>query len=191
MYVATKIFSVLVFTGSLTTATLSSASDEISSAGTETRPMSPGEGGQERHVLGQLAVSLAGGSAAMRPLRAVPVRDDDEKDRLEPSIPGMDCSIDRILSYVSCYSSTIATKDEAQHRLRTLLDELEATLPANRWRAAEMERRINSIASYTFADQISDASIDLDIIEQPTREGGYTYAITIYGWAAPDLQITH
>jgi hypothetical protein len=39
----------------------------------------------------------------MRALRGSP-DEYDQKDRLQPALPGMNCGIDRILSYVSCYS---------------------------------------------------------------------------------------
>jgi len=181
MHGTTKILTGLFFVSSLNASAISFAAEENSSGTTKTIIAPSSEAGQERHVLGQLAVALAAGSVGMRPWRGSPV-EEDQKYRLQPPIPGMDCSVDRILSYVSCYSAETDTRQQADRRFRQFVEELNAVLPVNRWRGNETEPRINSVLSYTFEDQVTDASIDLDLIEQPTREAGPSYVITIYGW---------
>src|SRR5580765_3059482 len=147
MHGTTKILTGLFFVSSLNASAISFAAEENSSGTTKTIISPSSEAGQEGHVLGQLAVALAAGSVGMRPWRGSPMKD-DEKDRLEPPIPEMDCSVDRILSYVSCYSTTTDRRQQADYRFRRFIDELKAVLPANRWRGVETEPRINSILSY-------------------------------------------
>ena len=183
MYCATKIFTALFFVSSLAAGTRSFAAEEKPSAAI--KPSS--EARQERNVLQRLAAALVVGSEGMRPLRGSPL-EDDMKNRLEPPIPGMDCVIDRILSYVSCYSPTTLVKREADDRFRGFINELQDVLPANRWRGAQTQPRVNSISSYTFEDPISDATIDVDLIELPTAEGE-SYTVTFYGWTAPDQRL--
>src|SRR5947207_3104039 len=158
MHGTTKILTGLFFVSSLNASAISFAAEEDSYGTTKTIIAPSSEAGPERHVLGQLAVALAAGSVGMRHWRGSPMKD-DEKDRLQPPIPDMDCGIDRILSYVSCYSTTNDTRQQADHRFRRFVDELKVVLPANRWRGIETEPRINSILSYTFEDRVSDASI--------------------------------
>ena len=94
--------------------------------------------------------------------------------RIEFSLrfPAMDCDIDQILSYISCYSATTDMKEAADYRFTRLIKELQDVLPADRWRGGETQGRINSILSYTFENRISHATIDVDLIERPTAEGG-------------------
>ena len=47
--------------------------------------------------------------------------------------PAMDCDIDRILSYISCYSATTDMKEAADYRFTRLIKELQDVLPADRW----------------------------------------------------------
>ena len=186
MYDATKILTGLFFISSLTSGATSFASEEASSVATKTT-IASSEASQERNVLQRLTAALVVGSEGMRPLRGSPA-EDDMKNRLEPPIPGMDCVIDRILSYVSCYSPTTHVKREADDRFWGFINELQDVLPANRWRGAQTQPRVNSISSYTFEDPISDATIDVDLIELPTAEGE-SYTVTFYGWTAPDQRL--
>jgi len=62
------------------------------------------ETGQTTDVLSRLAGGLSSGSEAMRQFHGLRSENQDNKDDLDPAIPGMECYIDRILSYVSCYS---------------------------------------------------------------------------------------
>jgi hypothetical protein len=96
----------------------------------------------------------------------------------------MDCSVDEIADYVSCYGSPIASKEEAERRFTGLIDELQAVLPSERWQGAETEPRTASIRSYTCRDQDSDAQIDIDIVPQWSPNEEISHVITIFGWTA-------
>jgi hypothetical protein len=80
------------------------------------------------------------------------------------SIPGMDCSVDRIANYVSCYASAIGSKEEASRRFVRLINELQAVLPSDRWRGEETHAEIDAIRSYTYEDRNCNARIDIDLI---------------------------
>ncbi len=114
------------------------------------------------------------------------LRPDDEETKrpLDPTIPDMDCSVDEIADYVSCYGSPIASKEEAERRFTGLIDELQAVLPSERWQGAETEPRTGSIRSYTYRDQDSDAQIDIDIAPQWSANEEISHVITIFGWTA-------
>jgi hypothetical protein len=102
-----------------------------------------------------------------------------EKDRLKPPIPDIECDVDRIVSYVSCYSSLIDTREEAGNLFTRFVNELQSTLPPDRWRKAKEELRIDSTRSYTYEDQGSDAHIDIDLSARAD-----SYMVTIFGWTA-------
>ena len=121
----------------------------------------------------------------MRTLRGSPYGD-DEKDRLQPPMPGMDCGIDRILSYLSCYSSIVDSEKEAGNLFTQFAYDLQAALPSDSWRKVDNMPAIGSIRSSTYEDQISGAQIDIDLITRLTVEGQYSYIITIYGWTATE-----
>ena len=137
-----------------------------------------GQTNQETSALGRLALALSAGNDAMRPLRGSQT-EYGEKDRLNSPIPDMECDVDRIVSYVSCYSSVIGTREEAGNLFTRFVDELQSTLPSDRWRKVKEEPRINSIRSYTYADQESDAHIDIDLIALSD-----SYMVRIFGWTA-------
>ena len=101
----------------------------------------------------------------------------------------MDCSIDDVADYVSCYDSAVGSKQEADRRFIQLINELRAVLPPVRWRGMEKESGIDSIRSYTYADQNSDAHIDLDMVVQLKTGGEYFYLVTIFGWAATEPRL--
>jgi hypothetical protein len=142
-----------------------------------------GQKNQEASALGRLALALSAGNDAMGPLRGSQT-EYREKDRLKPPIPDMECDVDRIVSYVSCYSSVIGTREEAGNLFTRFVDELQSTLPSDRWREVKEEPRINSIRSYTYADQESDAHIDIDLIALAD-----SYMVRIVGWTATDPQL--
>jgi hypothetical protein len=184
---ATSILAVLFVLSSLGGKT-AFASEETSSMRMKTRTSPPIQSSQESKVLRQLAVALAGGSEAMRPLRGSPY-EDDEKDRLQLPIPGMDCGIDRILSYVSCYSRIIPNEKEADNLFAELINEVEAALPSGSWQKVNRMPAISSIRSNTYEDQNSGAQIDVDLVAQPTPETPDSCVITIYGWIATEAAI--
>jgi hypothetical protein len=68
------------------------------------------ETGQITGVLHRLAGALSSGSEAMRQFHGLRSEKEDNKDDFNPAIPGMECYIDRILSYVSCYSPSMGTE---------------------------------------------------------------------------------
>jgi len=160
------------------------ASDVNSSVGATTSISPSSESGQERRALQQLAVTLAAGGEAWRSFGGSNVDDETAKHPLDPTIPGMDCSVDEIADYVSCYGSPIASKAEAERRVTGLIDELQAALPSERWRGAETEPRVGSIRSYSCRDQDSDAQIDIDIALRWSPDEEISYVVTIFGWTA-------
>ena len=96
----------------------------------------------------------------------------------------MNCNVDDIANYISCYGSAIRHKEGAEHRFTGLIDELQAVLPPERWAGAEIEPRIGSIRSYTWGDQLSDARVDIDIVPQFSPDKEISYVVTIFGWTA-------
>src|SRR5205823_3132313 len=91
---ATSIMTALFFVGSLSAGKTSFASEETSSVGANTRIAPSSETSQERNVLRELAVALAAGGEALSSFRGSAIANEEEKDRLNPAIPGMDCDID-------------------------------------------------------------------------------------------------
>jgi hypothetical protein len=88
-----------------------------------------GQTNQEISALGRLALALSDGNEAMFPLRGSQT-EYREKDRLKPPIPDIECDVDRIVSYVSCSSSLLGTREEAGNLFTRFVDELQSTLPA-------------------------------------------------------------
>ena len=194
MYRVTSILTALFLVSSLSAGKTSFASEETSSGATKTRISLSSETSQERDLLRQLAVALAAGSQALSRFRGSTIKNKEGKESfnpLNPPIPGMDCSVDEIANYVSCYSAAIGSKEEASQRFIRLIEELKAVLPSDRWRGEETEPGIDSIRSYTYQDQNSDAHIDIDIdlIGQLEMEGEYSYLVTIFGWAATEPRL--
>ena len=104
-------------------------------------------------------------------------------------MPGMDCSVNGIANYVSCYGLAIGNKEEADRRFIWLIHELQAVLPSDRWRGMETEPGIDAIRSYTYEDQNSDAHIDVDLITIMETEGDPTYRVAIFGWPATEPRL--
>ena len=135
-----------------------------------------GQTNQETSALRRLAAALSAGNEAMRPLRGSQT-EYREKDRLKLPIPGMECDVDRIVNYVSCYSSVIGSREG--NRFIQFVDELQSALPSDRWRKVKEEPRIDSTRRYTYQDQDSNAHIDIDLIPRAD-----SYMVTIFGWTA-------
>ncbi len=165
------------------------ASAVNSSEGTTTSISPSSESGQEGRALEQLAVRLAAGGGAWRSSHDSKPDDDETKHPLDPTIPDMNCNVDDIANYVSCYGPAIGRKEEAELRFTGLINELQAVLPPERWAGAEIEPRIGSIRSYTWGDQISDAGIDIDIVPQWSPDEEISYIVTIFGWTAISPQL--
>ena len=132
MYPARSILAVLFFLSSLGGAKAAFASEDSSPMAMETEASPAFQSSPESNVLRQVAIALAGGSEAMGALRGSPYPD-DQRDRLEPPLRGMDCGIDRILSYLSCYSAPIIDKKEAENAFTQLVDDVKAGLPSASW----------------------------------------------------------
>jgi hypothetical protein len=168
------------------------ASAVNSSEGTTTSISPSSESGQEGRALEQLAVRLAAGGGAWRSSHDSKPDDDETKHPLDPTIPDMNCNVDDIANYVSCYGPAIGRKEGAELRFTALINELQAVLPSERWIGAKIEPRIGSVRSYTWGDQISDAGIDIDIVPQWSPDEEISYIVTIFGWTAisPQLQLS-
>src|SRR6266850_6409834 len=134
---------------------------------------------QASNVLGQIAIALAGGSEAMRALRGSPYKD-TQKDKLQPPLPGMNCGIDRILSYVSCYSALINNEKEAEDAFTRLVDDVEAALPAGRWGPIQATPRLGAVRSVSYQDQKSAARLDIELLVRSTLEVHSSYVISLY-----------
>jgi hypothetical protein len=83
------------------------------------------EASQGTNALGRLALALASGKDAMRRFRGSPSENHAEKHKLNAPIAGMECYMDRIVSYISCYSSVI-NAEQASALFTRLIDELQA-----------------------------------------------------------------
>ena len=80
-----------------------------------------------------IAGALSLGREAMQSFHGSWSELEDNKDTLNPPIPGLECYIDRILSYVSCYSPMIGTETGADRIFQLMVDELQAALSSARW----------------------------------------------------------
>jgi hypothetical protein len=87
------------------------------------------ETSQANSTLRRLGLALASGKEAIRSFSGSPTGSQSQKDKLSPPIAGLDCSIDRIASYVSCYGALFNTEEEALTLFTRLVDELQAALP--------------------------------------------------------------
>jgi hypothetical protein len=140
-----------------------------------------GKTGQRTNALRGLALALPSGKDAMDPFHGSSSETHAERDRLNPPIAGMECHIDRIVSYISC-DRTLIDPEEADTLFTRLIDELQAALPSDRWKGIQKEPGMSSVRSYTYEDQNSNAHIDIDIIAQMTSGGENSYMISIFAW---------
>jgi len=155
------------------------AHDVVSEPGNGSRV---GDSTGENSAMRRLATALSSGRAAMGLFHGSRVENNNYKNTLNPPIAGMECAIDRIASYISCYSSPIDTEDEALTLFTRLVDELQAALPSERWIGIVRQVAPASIRSYTYKDQNSSAHIDIDIIARMGLGGQNAYMVTTYGW---------
>jgi hypothetical protein len=183
MKIKTLLLAALILAGRLTITGTAFASEHVASTLKTSESVQSSQTNQETSALWRLALALSAGNEAMRPLRGSQT-EAGQKDRLKLSIPGMECYVDRIVSYVSCYSSMIGTREEAGNLFTRFVDELQSMLPSDRWRRIQEEPRLDSIRSYTYEDQESDAHIDLDLIARVD-----SYMVTIFGWTATDPRL--
>ena len=180
MYSARLILGLLLFLSTLAGAKPGFSFEDSQSMVPKARNSPAFQSREASNVLGQIAVALAGGSEAMRALRGSPY-EDDQKDRLQPPLPGMDCGIDRILSYVSCYSAPIDNEKEAENVFTRLVDDVKAALSSDRWRPVKVMPRLGSIRRISYEDRESGAQIDIELLVEPTEEQS-SYVISLYGW---------
>ena len=178
MKITTPLLVALILGGRLTITGTAFASEQVVSRPAISESVPSDHTNEETSALGRLALALSAGNDAMRSLHGSQT-EFGEKDRLNPSIPGMECYVDRIVSYVSCYSSPIGTQGEAGNLFIRFVDELQSILASDRWRKIKDKPRINSIRSYFYEDQRSAAHIDLDLIARAD-----SYMVTIFGWTA-------
>jgi hypothetical protein len=107
---------------------------------TQTRISPSIETSQEPDVLRQLALALATGGQALSRFRGSTTKNKEGKESfnpLNPPIEGMDCSVDDVAYYVSCYVSATGSKQEADRSFIPLINELQAVLPSHRWKGIE------------------------------------------------------
>jgi hypothetical protein len=183
MKIKTLLLAALILAGRLTITGTAFASEHVASTLKTSESVQSSQTNQETSALWRLALALSAGDEAMRPLRGSQT-ETGQKDRLKLSIPGMACDVDRIVSYVSCYSSLIRNKEEAGHRFTEFAEEFQSMLPSDRWRRIQEEPRLDSIRSYTYEDQESDAHIDIDLVARVD-----SYMVTIFGWTATDPRL--
>jgi hypothetical protein len=182
MYRARSILAVLFFFSSLGGTKAAFASEDSSSMAMKTETSLGFESSQESNVLRQVAIALAGGSEAMRALRGSPY-EDNEKDRLQPPLPGMHCGIDRNLSYLSCYSAPINSEKEANKSFKRLVDDVKAALPSDTWRPVQVVPTLGSVQIISYQEPESGAQIDIELLVRPTLEVQTSYVVSLYGWA--------
>src|SRR2546427_12983254 len=121
----------LLLTGSIVAAGTAKASDELLYIQVNSDILQSDETGQESSALRRLAGGLSAGPEAVRALCGSQSEDNHNKDRLDPPIVEMECSIDRIANYVSCYSSPVRSEEEAETLFAKLLYQLQAALPSD------------------------------------------------------------
>jgi hypothetical protein len=184
MYRIRTIVAVLLFLTSLGVAKAAFASEDNSYTASKTENSPSSRSSQELNVLRYVATSLAGGREAMRTLHGAPY-EDDNRDRLQPPIPGMNCGIDRILSFVSCYSAVVNNKKEAENMFNQLNDAVEAALPSTLWQPVEHIPAVRStIRNISYAHVKSGAQIDIELTAEPALDI-QSYVVSLYGWTGP------
>ena len=181
MYLARSILAVLFFFSSVGAVKAVFASEDSSSMVMKTETSPAFQSSQVSNVLGQIAIALAGGRGAMRALRGSP-DEYDQKDRLQPPLPGMNCGIDRILSYVSCHSAVINNEKEAENVFNQLVDDVKAVLPSDRWGPVKVMPTLGAVRIISYRDRESAAQIDIELLVRPTMEVQRSYVISLYGW---------
>jgi len=184
MKIQIALFVALLLIASLVATGIAIASEDVLSKPVKADIQPSSKVSQGNNALGSLALALSSGKDAMRPFRGSRSENLPEKDRLNPPVAGMDCYLDRIAIHVSCFSSPIHTEEEAVTLFTWLIDELQTALPSDRWKGTKKESRTGmaSSRSYTYADQNSNAHIDVDIIAGTGPSGQNFYMLSTFGW---------
>jgi hypothetical protein len=172
----------LLLAGSLITAGNGMASGDVFSRQVNSDIQRSEETSQESNALARLAVSLSSGREAMRALGSSQNENNHNKYRLDPPIVEMECNIDRIGNYVSCYSSSVHSEQEAETLFAKFLDQLQTALPSDSWTGIQKTPGVASSRSHTYKDQRSNARIDIDIVARSKPHGPNGYIVSIFGW---------
>ena len=178
----------LIFSG-LIAGNTSFASDVNSPVGTTTSISPSDESSQERRALQQLAVMLMAEDGTRRSFHDSNSDDDETKHPLEPTIPEMNCNVDDIANYVSCYGSAIGPKEGAERRFTGLIDELQAVLPPDRWAGRRLSQE--SVRFAVTPGKINFLTLEsyIDIVPQFSSDEKISYVVTIFGWTAIARQL--
>ncbi|HEY7555011.1 MAG TPA: hypothetical protein VIH18_09385 [Candidatus Binatia bacterium] len=180
MKIKIAFFAVMLLSASFGATDASVASRDVLTEQSDVQPVGDTTG--ENSAMRRLAIALSSGRAAMVPFHGSRIENNNYKNTLNPPIAGMECSIDRIASYISCYSSPIGTEHEAVTLFTWLVDELQAALPSERWTGTRRASATASIRSFTYKDQNSSAHIDIDIIARMGLGGQNAYIVSTFGW---------
>jgi len=181
VYSAKSILIVLFVLSTLGVAKAAFASEETSSIASKPASSPSLQSSQASNALRQVAIGLSGDTEAIRALHGLPY-ENDNRDRLQPPIPGLDCGVDRNLSYVSCYSALMTDQKEAENVFARLLADVEAALPSGRWQLVTAVPTLASIRSVSYEDEKTAAQIDIELLAQTTAEAQFSYVISLYGW---------
>ena len=88
--------------------------------------------------------------------------------------------IDRILSYISCYSAVINNEKEAENVFNQLVDDVKAALPPDRWGPVQATPTLSSVRRISYQDGKTGARIDIELLVRPVQN---FYIISLYGWS--------
>ena len=182
MKLAISLVSALLLAGGLAATGTAIAAEDVHSQQAKDDIQSSSETLQTSSAFRRLALALSSGSEAMGVFHGPRSKDSDEKDRLNPPIPGIACDIDRVLNYVSCFGPVISNQEQAGILFTQLVNELQTALPPDRWTGMKAKPGIDAIQSYTYEDQKSAAHIDIDIVAQVGLEGQSFYVVSIFAW---------
>ena len=174
-------FAAVLLSASFVAGGVAVATENVVSKQLERDIQTSGGTTEENGSMHRLAVALSSGRAAMAALGVSQSHNNSNKDLLNPNIAGMECHIDRIASYISCYSALIGP-EEAETLFTRLIDELQADLPSNRWKGIKKRPGVSSIRGYTYQDRESYAHIDIEIIARARPDGQSSHIVSFFGW---------
>jgi hypothetical protein len=117
----------------------------------------------------------------MMALRGPPI-EHSNLDRLKLDTPGMHCGIDRVLSYVACYSDSLMTKKDAESMFARLIDDVQTALPSDSWRQLEGVPHISVVRSTGYQHRKSGARIDIDLMAHAAGQEKVLYSLRVFGW---------
>src|SRR5215475_2167799 len=156
MQVSSSFLTVLLLVGTLAGAMRAIAAEDTSP---------PSVTSHEVNVVRQVAIALAAGSDAIQDLCGPPI-ENSNLDRLMLPTPGMDCGIARSLLYVACHSTSF-NKNEAEAMFARIIDDVQAALSSDSWRAIETGPHAGLIRNSSYQHWKSGARIDIDLVARP------------------------